>query len=107
VWYEAYGDCCSHTWINDILDVSVLLGQRVTGVETLELEQDDYDGDDERDEYIAHYGFAIKTGMGCATIEFRNASNGYYGGSLEHYDTRRNEPDVNLIAVTKDYTANQ
>lgn len=34
------------------------------------------------DECIQYYGYEIITDKGSAKLEFRNSSNGYYGGSM-------------------------
>lgn len=39
------------------------------------------------DECIKYYGFKITTSKGHIIIDYRNSSNGYYGGSLEWPDT--------------------
>lgn len=72
-------DCCSHTWIENV-------ELPVNGFPALVLEADniampevstEHNGD-----YIAYYGFKITTDKGDIIIDYRNSSNGYYGGSL-------------------------
>lgn len=71
-------DCCSSTWIESI-------ELPVNGFPALVLEADDIlmpdlgNGDAE---CISYYGFKIKTDKGDVIIDYRNESNGYYGGSL-------------------------
>lgn len=77
--FYADGDCCSSSWIEHIEGVERLKG-RVTEVEELDLPGGGQDGD--YGEVIAVYGYGITTRKGTAVIDFRNASNGYYGGSL-------------------------
>lgn len=76
---EAYGDCCSHTYIESIDVPDNLLGvvRRVENVDMPEprLEKDDFDVTD-------FYGLRIVTDKGHAIIDYRNDNNGYYGGSL-------------------------
>lgn len=38
------------------------------------------------DEYLQFYGFKIQTQKGDVVIEYRNSSNGYYGGNLAWND---------------------
>jgi len=74
--YTVEGDCCSYSWFESIQGVDALLLGTVTEVEELFIDS----WTDETDELIQSYGFKIKTNKGYATIEFRNSSNGYYGG---------------------------
>lgn len=81
-------DCCSSTWIEDVIDPAAALGT-VTKAEDIAL-PDEWQvatktGKDE--EEMAYYGFAIETEKGRCTIAYRNSSNGYYGGSLEWPDS--------------------
>lgn len=80
------GDCCSATWIEAIDDETVLQDAMVTAVENIEMPDfgnvvSKHSGDNI--EYIAYYGLKITTTKGSAVIDYRNDSNGYYGGSLE------------------------
>ena len=80
----ADGDCCSSTWIEDVIGVDALIDQPITSVEELELPEhlkvptktDNYE------EEMQYYGLALRTNKGTCTIAYRNSSNGYYGGSL-------------------------
>lgn len=88
--YVAYGDCCSETWIEYLTVPSDVNGATITEVPT-----DYVDGreatEDERAASLAHhdwievltvYQSSIKTDRGEIIVEYRNDSNGYYGGSL-------------------------
>lgn len=81
-YWSAEGDCCSHSWVYACDNMPALLGHTVTAVEELDLPTPDQEG------YgcLASYGIKITTDAGEATIEYRNESNGYYGGWLEHVD---------------------
>lgn len=71
------GDCCSHTWIEEV-EVLATLPCSVAAVEDLSLRKSecvDYDT-------IQFYGCKITTDKGDITIDYRNSSNGYYGGDL-------------------------
>lgn len=98
------GDCCSHTWIEHVQLPPLGFPALVTDVDELTFEYDDppveepfnsqmedneygeYDDDDDDYEYddsvIVEYGCAIRTLKGDILIEYRNSSNGYYGGNL-------------------------
>lgn len=71
-------DCCSHTWIEGIENTIASFPASVTGASDIEMP------DRGQPEYgaIAYYGFTISTDKGSLTIDYRNESNGYYGGSL-------------------------
>lgn len=77
------GDCCSHTWIEDVFDPEAALGE-VTKAEDIDLpaEWQTKTKTDNYEEEMAYYGFAIETPKGRCTIAYRNSSNGYYGGNL-------------------------
>ena len=76
---RAEGDCCSYSWVESIDDPSVLSGL-VTGVEQIAMP--DLGTLPGRD-VVSYYGLKITTERGRAVIDYRNDSNGYYGGSLE------------------------
>jgi len=71
-------DCCSHTWIEHVeLPVNGFPAV-VSSVEDLELNA----GLDTRDGEMAYYGCKIVTDKGDIIIDYRNESDGYYGGRL-------------------------
>lgn len=78
------GDCCSHTWIEDVLAPEVAVGSPVLNVIDLELPEDlrTPTKTENYEEEMQYYGCAIETAKGRFTIAYRNSSNGYYGGNL-------------------------
>lgn len=71
-------ECCSHTWIEHVELPVNGFPALVTAVEYLEL-----NGElDTRNNEMAYYGCKIVTDKGDIIIDYRNESNGYYGGSL-------------------------
>jgi hypothetical protein len=77
-------DCCSHTWIESV-ELPCAFPALVNSIENLHLRDDEeIDG-----ETIRFYGCKISTNKGDIIIDYRNSSNGYYGGSLSWPD----EPD--------------
>ena len=85
---RADGDCCSSTWIESFDAPGALLGT-VSAVEDLDMPnlgnvaaqaQDKTSGYDP--ECISYYGCKITTDRGSCVIDYRNESNGYYGGNL-------------------------
>jgi len=80
---KADGDCCSSTWIESIEAPALGFPCKVLDVSDVDL------GDDGEDdgEFIAHYGCKITTDKGDIVIDYRNESNGYYGGDLSWPDS--------------------
>lgn len=92
--FDAFGDCCSDSWIEELDNPGALIGQKVTAVEEFTLES--IDADEAREKYkgkvgeqdfLTVYRYDIKTDKGTCTIDFRNSSNGYYGGYLNRIYT--------------------
>lgn len=67
-------DCCSHTWIESIEMPAGGLPAKVLYVTELNLPGP-------TDE-LALYGLKLTTDKGDLVLDYRNESNGYYGGSL-------------------------
>lgn len=80
---RADGDCCSHSWIESI-ELPAL------GFPALVISFGDIDMPDlgcpPDEECVSYYGFKIVTDKGEIIIDYRNSSNGYYGGSLSWPD---------------------
>lgn len=85
---ETGGDCCSVSWIESLDDDQALLG-RVMLVEEIEMPDlgniptPKMPGVDQ----VAYYGLKITTDRGRCVIDYRNDSNGYYGGWIYLVDT--------------------
>lgn len=71
-------DCCSHTWIENVELPVNGFPALVSAAEDVPM-PDLGNGDAE---CIQYYGFKITTDKGDIVIDYRNESNGYYGGSL-------------------------
>jgi hypothetical protein len=78
-------DCCESVSIADICgDLSDL-----EGVEILEAYQDDnYQGEDTRDESFTWSFYVVRTTKGTVTIRWYGCSNGYYSETVDLYDTK-------------------
>lgn len=111
VIYFAEGECCSQSWFYSVMDPQVLFGQEVLEVEEVAMpvgQWDDPDPDDVdcgRGDYTQFYGYGLRTAKGICRIEFRNSSNGYYGGSLTKQATIHPGLDVKMRWVLGDYIA--
>ncbi len=78
-------DCCSDSWIESIEKPALGFPCNVLNVENLELS----DGEENEDfEVTSFYGCKITTDKGDLVIDYRNSSNGYYGGNLSWPDDK-------------------
>ena len=77
------GDCCSNSWIEHIELPALGFPALVSDVRDLEMPDL---GSPSEDEVIAYYGCKIVTDRGDIIIDYRNESNGYYGGNLSWPD---------------------
>lgn len=68
------GDCCSDTWIESV-------DMPAGGLPALVLAAADLDLPQHSDE-LALYGLKLTTDKGDLVLDYRNESNGYYGGNL-------------------------
>jgi len=81
--YEAYGDCCSSSFIEDIDDLEVLQNATILEVD-IESGESKENSLGEYTDCVSEWTFyKFKTTKGYATLSFRNDSNGYYNGHLE------------------------
>lgn len=72
-------ECCSYTWIENIELPKNIFPTKVFSVE--EIEMPDL-GDMPGCDIVSYYGIKITTDKGHIIIDYRNDSNGYYGGGL-------------------------
>jgi hypothetical protein len=81
---EPYGDCCSSTWIESIDIVENLLGATIQKIEDIDMPQKGNVGTLNHPyvDQVAYYGLRITTDKGVSVLDYRNDSNGYYGGSV-------------------------
>lgn len=76
-------DCCSYTWVEGVELPALGFPAVVTAVEDLEMPDDAKPSTfHENPEVLAFYGCKISTDRGDIVIDYRNDSNGYYGGNL-------------------------
>ena len=73
-------DCCSHTWVEHIELPAMGFPAKVLSVADLDLPGSVEDHPDH--DCLQVYGLKITTDKGDLIIDYRNSSNGYYGGSL-------------------------
>ena len=71
-------DCCSYSWVESVELPALGLPFAIRQIESLELNTEL----DTRDGEMAFYGAKIITDKGDMVIDYRNESNGYYGGSI-------------------------
>lgn len=76
-------DCCSYTWVEAVELPALGFPALVTAVEELDMPEKTEPSTFHKDpECLAFYGCKISTDKGEIVIDYRNDSNGYYGGSL-------------------------
>lgn len=76
-------DCCSYTWIEHIELPALGFPALVIAVEDLDMPEQTEESNFHSDpEVLSFYGCKITTDKGDIVIDYRNDSNGYYGGSL-------------------------
>ena len=97
--FGVYGDCCSSSFFYDFYGVKNLLGNGVI----LEVKEKDLEEGERKPhqnyDCISCYGIQITTeskefGKVTSVFSFRNDSNGYYGGSLEHGEIYKDAPEI-------------
>lgn len=80
--YCVTGDCCSQSWIEHLE-----MPDDVAGATLLDIDESDCVEVEHPDhECLKVYRTTFKTDKGEVVLEYRNSSNGYYGGSLEAVD---------------------
>lgn len=73
------GDCCSYSWVESIELPALGFPAKVLSAEDVDMPDL---GDMEGHDVVSYYGFKIDTDKGVILIDYRNDSNGYYGGNL-------------------------
>lgn len=86
--FNAIGDCCSSSWIESVEGQEDIIGHRVLEIVEHTIQAYDYEKDGAINktphyDHLQVYTYDIVTSNGICTIDFRNDSNGYYGGWLE------------------------
>lgn len=81
--YSTVGDCCSTSWIEHLTLPPDIVGATITGKTEPALPSHDGTTPGEwGDEVIQIYHTAWQTTHGEVIAEYRNSSNGYYGGEM-------------------------
>ena len=81
VEFYVEGDCCSHSWIEHLQLPADIKGATVLSVDDSAPITSDHDDHDDGGD-IQVYNTSFKTDRGEIILEYRNSSNGYYGGLL-------------------------
>src|SRR5688572_21264250 len=79
--YDVEGDCCSYSWVEHITVPDFAIGKTITKVDDSGNIVSDHGEHDDGGE-IAVYNSFIRTDGGDVVLEYRNSSNGYYGGYM-------------------------
>lgn len=80
-------DCCSYTWIESIELPALGLPFTILAIDNLDMGTPDL-WDEGKYELIQFYGCKVVTDKGDMVIDYRNSSNGYYGGNICWPDDR-------------------
>ena len=89
--FGVVGDCCSKSWIEHLEKPYDLLGATITSIEDSSgVPWDGHECGEESSytracghEHLQVYNTKFETNKGTIVLEYRNDSNGYYGGWLE------------------------
>lgn len=107
-------DCCSYTWVEHIEMPALGFPATVVSVDDLEMPEGKPSTFHTDPDSLEFYGCKIVTDKGEIVIDYRNDSNGYYGGSLSwpgeyHYGGvfGQNVSKLEWVEITPDGKANQ
>lgn len=79
---DAEGDCCSHSWIELVEIPTGIRGAKITALEDSDTVREATPEELAKADCLSVYQTMIRTTKGDISLEFRNDSNGYYGGYL-------------------------
>lgn len=77
--FSTEGDCCSHSWIEHLELPNDIVGATLLSVEERSFGEIESEDGKEYDS-LKSYQTLFKTDRGYISVEYRNSSNGYYGG---------------------------
>lgn len=83
--YSTAGDCCSSSWIEHFEGVQNLIGATISTIEEIDISERP-DPTPDKHYCLRIYGYKFITDKGHAVLDFRNDSNGYYGGYIVEGD---------------------
>jgi hypothetical protein len=97
------GDCCSHSWVEHVSGVADAIGATVDSVDVNPEIATHDDANHEAYDVLALYGISLITTRGHRIdIDYRNESNGYYGGWLNwHFED--DVPDGHWVPMREDF----
>ena len=75
-------DCCSYSWVEHVELPALGLPATVVAVADIDMPEGAVSAFHADTDVLAYYGCKIVTDRGEIVIDYRNDSNGYYGGSL-------------------------
>ena len=87
VHFQVEGDCCSWSWVEHLESPNDLDGATLVSVDQFGLGEID----STEHECLKVYQTRFRTSRGDIVVEYRNSSNGYYGGWMYRYDPTWNE----------------
>ncbi len=75
-------DCCSYSWVEHVELPALGFPATVVSIEDIDMPDGSSSSFHTAADVLAYYGCKIVTDRGEIVIDYRNDSNGYYGGSL-------------------------
>ena len=81
--FAVSGDCCSQSWIEHLELPDDYIGATVLAIRTDGNEDRVTEEDRQKADHLQVYQTILATNRGEITLEYRNDSNGFYGGSLD------------------------
>ena len=94
--YELDGECCSESWVQHMSGVSNLLYHEILETDLIFMAEVEQKTEAfEHNDHLKVYGYKIKTTEGSFDMEFRNASNGYYGVVIREH-ALKTWPEIQL-----------
>lgn len=95
--FTVEGDCCSESWISDLINIHNMIDGTIYSIEELDTESYNVEDGRCRQDYDSVYGITFITEKGKSFLIYRNSSNGYYGGWIQPMSTDAFENCVKLL----------
>ena len=103
IYADPEGDCCSHSWVEHVSGVADAIGAVVEKVDCAPELATQENVDDGDHECLALYGISLITTRGHRIdIDYRNSSNGYYGGWL-NWNYEEDCPGSDWTPIREDF----
>lgn len=98
--YYSEGECCSSSWFQYITGVMYLFNTQILDIKEIEINNNVIET---KKGCIQLYKIEIDTTKGYVDFEYRNESNGYYGGFITQCDPETLNQNLKFVSITTDY----